>query len=66
MKKILEDYEMLNLYYNVELPLVEVLASMEFYGFKIDKEELEVLGKEYDEEIKITSEIYELAGGEFV
>ena len=66
MKKILEDYEMLNLYYNVELPLVEVLASMEFYGFKIDKEELEVLGKEYDEEIKtLTSEIYELAGGEF-
>ena len=67
MKKILEDYEMLNLYYNVELPLVEVLASMEFYGFKIDKEELEVLGKEYDEEIKtLTSEIYELAGGELI
>ena len=66
IRKILEENEMLNLYYNVELPLVEVLASMEFYGFKIDKEELETLGKEYDEEIaSLTSEIYDLAGGEF-
>jgi len=66
MKKILEEYEMLNLFYNVELPLIEVLASMEFYGFKIDKEELERLGTEYDEEIKrLTNEIYDLAGGEF-
>lgn len=66
MKKTLEENEMLNLYYNVELPLVEVLASMEYDGFKIDKEELERLGREYDEEIKsLTKEIYDLAGGEF-
>ena len=66
MKEILEENEMLNLYYNVELPLVEVLASMEFLGFQIDKEELESLGKEYDEEItSLTREIYELAGEDF-
>ncbi|MBU5440045.1 DNA polymerase I [Tissierella sp. MSJ-40] len=66
IKGLLESQEMVNLYYDVELPLVEVLASMEFIGFKIDLEELKVLGKEYDNEIeKLTKEIYELAGLEF-
>lgn len=66
MKEILENQEMLELFYNVELPLVEVLGSMEYYGFKIDKDELSLLGKEYDEEINyLTKDIYELAETEF-
>lgn len=66
MKEIIKEQEMLDLYYNVELPLVEVLGSMEHYGFKIDTEELKRLGKEYDEEINsLTSEIYALADMEF-
>ncbi len=66
MKEILESQEMLELFYNVELPLVEVLGSMEYYGFKIDKDELSLLGKEYDEEINyLTKDIYELAETEF-
>ena len=66
MKEIIEEQEMLDLYYNVELPLVEVLGSMEHYGFKIDTDELKRLGKEYDEEINtLTSEIYTLADMEF-
>lgn len=66
MKKTLEEQEMLDLYYNVELPLVQVLASMEYYGFKIDSEELKRLGKEYEEEITtLTNEIYELGEMEF-
>lgn len=66
MKEIIKEQEMLDLYYNVELPLVEVLGSMEHYGFKIDIEELKRLGKEYDEEINsLTSEIYALADMEF-
>lgn len=66
MQNILEEQEMLDLYYNVELPLVQVLGSMEYYGFKINMEELRRLGREYDIEISsLTSEIYELAGQEF-
>ncbi|WMM23588.1 DNA polymerase I [Tissierella sp. MB52-C2] len=66
MKNIIEEQEMLELYYNVELPLVEVLGSMEYYGFKIDKKELIKLGEEYNGEINsLTSEIYELADIEF-
>lgn len=66
MKEIIKEQEMLDLYYNVELPLVEVLGSMEYYGFKIDTDELKKLGKEYDEEINsLTTEIYTLADVEF-
>ena len=66
MKKIIEEQEMLELYYDVELPLVEVLGSMEYYGFKIDKEELNGLREEYNEEIDtLTRDIYELADIEF-
>ena len=66
MKDILKEQEMLELYYNVELPLVEVLASMEYYGFKLDTDELKKLGNEYDEEINsLISEIYSLADMEF-
>lgn len=66
MKDILKEQEMLDLYYNVELPLVQVLASMEYYGFKMDTDELKKLGKEYEEEItSLTNKIYELAGMEF-
>lgn len=66
MKNLLKEQEMLDLYYNVELPLVQVLASMEYYGFKMDIDELKKLGKEYEEEIEsLTNNIYELAEMEF-
>lgn len=66
MKETLKDQEMLELYYNVELPLVKVLSSMEYYGFKIHIEELNKLKDEYNEEIdSLTKEIYELSDTEF-
>src|SRR5699024_1030311 len=62
----IKELNMEDLYYNVELPLIEVMASMGYLGFKIDREELDKLSKEYDEEInELVSEIYELAGVEF-
>ncbi|MGN9165279.1 DNA polymerase I [Tissierellaceae bacterium HCP3S3_D8] len=65
MDKI-EEFNMEELYYEVELPLIEVLAYMEFIGFKIDREELNRLGKEYEEEIDtLTNDIHDLAGMEF-
>ncbi len=66
IKEKIKQQEMDKLYYEVELPLVEVLAHMEFSGFKVDLEVLEQLGEEFQEEIdKLTKEIYHLAGEEF-
>ena len=54
------------LYYEIELPLVEVLASMEYLGFKVNKNELKSFSIELDERIEtLTKEIYNLAGEEF-
>ncbi len=55
-----------NLYYNVELPLTEVLADMQIRGMYIDKSELENFGKILETHINtLTKEIYDLAGEEF-
>lgn len=64
--KNLSDYEMLELYEEIEKKLAEVLASMEIIGFRTDREILEDLKAGIDEQIEeITGEIYELAGSEF-
>ena len=66
MKDLLKSQEMLRLYYDVELPLVQVLSNMEFAGFKIDKKELNKLGDEYELEInKLTDEIHDMAEIDF-
>ena len=64
-KKIKED-KMEKLYYSIELPLVNVLSSMESEGFLIDKKVLNELAKKFKEEIDTTQkEIYELSEEEF-
>lgn len=56
----------LGLFENIEMPLVEVLASMQYEGIYIDKEELLEYGRELQTKIDIlTAEIYELTGEEF-
>ncbi|AOY76710.1 DNA polymerase I [Clostridium formicaceticum] len=64
-KKIIE-LELTALYYEVELPLTEVLASMEFRGIKVDKHMLEDLKIEFKNRVDhLTTEIYDLAGEVF-
>ncbi len=66
MVEKLKELDMVDLYTCVELPLVEVLSSMEYLGFKVDEEELNILGERYDIEIKsLTEEIYQLSDMEF-
>ncbi len=56
----------LKLFEEIEMPLVEVLASMEYEGIYVDKEELLKYGEELKEKIDIlTKEIYTLTGEEF-
>lgn len=55
-----------NLYKNIELPLLYVLADMENTGIVVKKEVLRSMSSKIDESIDIiTKEIYELAGEEF-
>ncbi len=44
---------MQDLYYNVELPLADVLFDMEINGFKIDKEALSIAGEKFKNEITL-------------
>ncbi|MFZ5985541.1 MAG: DNA polymerase I, partial [Bacillota bacterium] len=63
---LLEKNGQKELYYNIELPLVIVLADMEYYGFKVNTKELVEFSKELQDKIDLlTSEIYSLAGEEF-
>ncbi len=65
-KENLEQKQLDELYFNVELPLEEVLCDMEDTGVKIDKNYLMQIGEDLDVEIdKLTNQIHLLAGEEF-
>ena len=62
----LDELEMVDLYREIELPLLEVLASMELTGIRTEESVLDEIGKDLDERIeKLTSSIFEIAGEEF-
>lgn len=54
------------LFYDVEIPLMRVLADIEYNGVRIDTEALSKMSKELEEEsAKAQAEIFEMAGEEF-
>ena len=54
------------LMYDIEIPLSEVLSSMELEGFKVDKEGIMAFGQKLENDIKILQQsIYEEVGYEF-
>ncbi len=54
------------LYYDIELPLVNVLFETENNGFTVDINVLDNLSQKYNEELKsLTDEIYQIAGETF-
>ncbi len=60
------ELEMTDLFNLIEIPLIEVLAYMEFIGFKVDPDMLGVLGVHFQEKIaELEKVIYELAGENF-
>lgn len=62
----MEEAGSIDLFNKIEMPLTEVLASMQYEGIYIDKQELLDFGKELQEKIDIlTQEIYELTGEKF-
>ncbi|KGF13394.1 DNA polymerase I [Peptostreptococcus sp. MV1] len=66
MKKIIEEDDMTMLFYDVEMPLVEVLAEMEYVGICVDRDILSSLAGEFNNIIEKTEKnIHELAGEKF-
>lgn len=70
LKKVLQqklkEAEEETLFFNIEMPLVEVLADMQYNGMLVDREELVQFGEELKKQIEVlTKEIYEMAGEEF-
>ena len=66
MSKKLEEINSLDLFTNIEMPLVKVLGEMQFNGMYVDKEELIKFGDSLKEGLKeLTNEIYDLCGEEF-
>lgn len=62
----IKDADMNELLYKVEQPLTEVLAYMEYEGFKVDKDKLTELGEKFKVEINdIQKEIFALSEEEF-
>ena len=65
MKK-LEEIDAIDLFKNIDMPTVEVLAEMQWNGMYVDVQELESYGQSLKDRLEIlTKEIYELCGEEF-
>lgn len=66
MPKLKAQPELEKLYYELELPLMTVLADMQKIGCKVDANLLRQFGVNLDERIdNLTNEIYDYAGTEF-
>ena len=64
--KELEEIGALELFYEIDMPTVEVLSNMQWNGMYVDEQELNQFGKELTEKLEtITKVIYEMAGEEF-
>ncbi|NMB12883.1 MAG: DNA polymerase I [Firmicutes bacterium] len=66
LREELKERAVERLYYEVELPLAEVLAAMERRGVAVDVKELRSISREFEERINdLTFDIHCLAGVEF-
>ncbi|MGM0471867.1 MAG: DNA polymerase I [Bacillota bacterium] len=62
----LEEYDLMELFTDLELPLIPILAEMELNGIKVDQAKLEDLAAQLEEKLEqLRSRAYQLAGEEF-
>ena len=65
--KSLEKIELLDIFYEVDMPHLEVLSKMEMQGVSVDKQLLLNLSSKLEKSLKsIEKVIYKLAGHEFL
>ncbi len=66
LKNSLKELDLESLYYDVELPLTDVLFDMEKVGFTVDSDVLDELEKRFGRELsELTDEIHNAAGEDF-
>lgn len=66
LEKDLKEKDMYDLFNNIEMPVLEVLADMQYRGMYVDKNELIAYGDELKVKLdELTNKIHELAGEEF-
>ncbi|MFH0732724.1 MAG: DNA polymerase I [Candidatus Omnitrophota bacterium] len=66
LEKRLKEKDLFKLFCEVDMPLVKVLACMEYSGVSIDKKVLEEISAQMHSRLgTIASQIYEIAGSEF-
>jgi len=62
----LENYELTRLFREIEMPLLPVLAQMEWHGILIDRDFFAAMSGELERALQLTTEeIYKIAGEEF-
>jgi len=62
----MKHHELLPLFSTIEMPLIAVLADMEFYGVKVDRKILASLSRDFDKRLNtIVQEIYDYGGEPF-
>lgn len=62
----MKELNLIDLFENIEMPLVEIIGEMQFAGMKVDKEELIEFGDKLKAQLDgIKNDIYELSGTEF-
>ena len=65
-KQILDDMKLDNIFYNIEMPLINVLIEIEYNGLFIDIDMLDSLSRNLKEKLaKISDKIYSYSGKEF-
>ena len=64
--KTMESLDLMGLFADIEMPLIEVLADMERYGVRVDRKMLAELSRDFDGRLTgIVKEIYAFSGDPF-
>ncbi|MFW6007456.1 MAG: DNA polymerase I [Halanaerobiales bacterium] len=64
--KRLKEKDLMELYNEIEIPLIKVLVEMEFNGIKVDENYLNKLSKKWEKELEeITKKVHQLSGEKF-
>ncbi|MFP4176605.1 MAG: DNA polymerase I [Candidatus Brocadiia bacterium] len=62
----LDECNLMSIFRDMELPLVHVLADMEWRGIRVDQEQLRTISREFETELKeLEKKIFKEAGTEF-
>lgn len=66
LQERLEQEEVATVFYEIEMPLIPILAEMEWYGVRVDAPYLQELSAQLQAQMeRVAQEIYALAGEEF-